>query len=190
MGDPRQVTRLLSRAGADPAAGSELLAIVYDSLRAMAAARMRSERPNHTLGATGLVHEAYVRLIADADITFNDRAHFYRTAAECMRRILVDHARARRAQKRGGGVAGGPLRIEDLAEEAEPQRVLDLDGALDALAAEDPRAAEIVKLRFFGGLSVEDTARTLELSERTVHREWAFAKARLAQLLEADGGDP
>lgn len=168
-------------------AGSEaLLPLVYEELRAIAAGRMGVERAGHTLQATALVHEAYVRLLADERPGWRDRGHFFAAAAEAMRRILIDHARRVRSQKRGGDLqrvtlggregSGGDL-------ELGPDELIALDEALERLAAEDPRAAEVTRLRFFAGLSVEETAAALELSVRSVHREWAFARARLVELL-------
>ena len=145
---------------------------------------MREERAAHTLQATALVHEAYVRLVGAEGIEWESRAHFFRVAAEAMRRILIDHARKKGAQKRGGGARGIPLTIASLADDADPADFLALHEAIQQLEQEDARAAEIVKLRFFAGLSVADTVRVLGLSERTVMREWAFARARLSQLLE------
>lgn len=186
MPSGHDITVLLGRAASDSGAQQDLLSLVYDQLRAMAQARMRTERRGHTLDATGLVHEAYLRLLSGEKCDWNDRAHFFRTASECMRRILVDHARARKADKRGGGAPVMPLSVVDLANDDDPARVLALDEALTTLASEDARAAEIVKLRFFGGLSAEETAKLLDLSERTVMRDWAFARARLFALMEGD----
>lgn len=188
MPGDHDITLLLGKAPSDDRAQSELLELVYDQLRAMAQAKMRHERASHTLEATALVHEVYMRLLSGEKCDWNDRAHFFRTASECMRRILVDHARARNAEKRGGGASAMPLSVVDLASSDDPARVLALDEALSALASEDARAAEIVKLRFFGGLDAEETARVLGLSERTVMRDWAFARARLFELME--GPDP
>jgi RNA polymerase sigma factor (TIGR02999 family) len=147
---------------------------------------MREERAAHTLQATALVHEAYMRLVGDANISWQSRGHFFRAAAEAMRRILIDHARKRKAQKRGGGRIGLPISVVDLAEDNDPAQVLALDEALKTLEAEDERAAVIVQLRFFAGLSVDETADATGLSRRTVLREWAFARARLFELLATD----
>jgi RNA polymerase sigma-70 factor (ECF subfamily) len=164
-----------------------LVALVYSELRTIAQARLRHERPDHSLEASALVHEAYLRLIAGDYPTWNDRQHFFRAAAEAMRRILIEHARARIRTKRGGKKVQVPLTEVNLAAEQDPAEVLALDDAIRRLREQDPRAAEIVALRFFGGLSVEETARTLEVSERTVKREWAVARAWLYDALRGSG---
>lgn len=189
MPDDHDITLLLGKAPSDERAQSDLLELVYDQLRAMAQAKMRLERAGHTLDATGLVHEVYMRLLSGEKCDWNDRAHFFRTASECMRRVLVDHARARKAEKRGGGAAVMPLSVVDLASADDPDRVLALDEALATLASEDARAAEIVKLRFFAGLNADETAKVLGLSERTVMRDWAFARARLFELMGGEGAE-
>lgn len=181
-----QVTRLLAEIPDRGEAASELMPLVYEQLHAIARQRMREERAAHTLQATALVHEAYMRLVGDAEISWQSRGHFFRMAAEAMRRILIDHARKRKAQKRGGGKSGLPISVVDLASVDDPDRVLALDEALTTLEEEDPRAAQIVQLRFFAGLSVDDTAESMGISRRTVMREWAFARARLFELLDAD----
>jgi RNA polymerase sigma factor (TIGR02999 family) len=156
-----------------------LLPLVYDELRMIARARLRHERQGHTLQPTALVHEAYIRLLSGDAPPWNDRIHFFRAAAEAMRRILIDHARKKGRIKRGGGrfqvtlgdvATGQGIPLEDL---------LALDDAIQRLEGQDPRMAEIVRLRFFAGLSVEETAKALEVSERTVKREWAVARAWL-----------
>ncbi len=184
-----EVTRILS--GKDRLSREEaleqLLPVVYDELRALAGARLRHERPDHSLQATALVHEAYIRLVGWEQQSWIDRAHFYRAAAEAMRRILIDHARGRARGKRGGGRVRVDLEDANLATWDDPDDVLALDEALHRLMEQDPRAAEIVQLRFFAGLSVEETAKALELSIRTVHREWKFARTWLFRALgEAD----
>ncbi len=184
-----EVTRILS--GKDRLSREEaleqLLPLVYDELRALAGARLRHERPDHSLQATALVHEAYIRLVGWDQRSWNDRAQFYRAAAEAMRRILIDHARGRARGKRGGGRVRVDLEHANLATWRDPDDVLALDEALHRLTEQDPRAAEIVQLRFFAGLSVEETAKALELSIRTVHREWKFARTWLFRALgEAD----
>ncbi len=184
-----EVTRILS--GKDRLSREEaleqLLPVVYDELRALAGARLRRERPDHSLQPTALVHEAYIRLVGWDQRTWSDRAQFYRAAAEAMRRILIDHARGRARGKRGGGRARVDLEDANLATWDDPDDVLALDEALHRLMEQDPRAAEIVQLRFFAGLSVDETAKALELSVRTVHREWKFARTWLFRALgEAD----
>ncbi len=178
-----QVTRLLGEMPERPQAASDLLPLVYHQLRAIAQRRMAGERRDHTLQATALVHEVYARLVADPERAWESRAHFYRVAAEAMRRLLIDHARKHNAGKRGGGARSVPLSVVDLAESHDPAQVLAIDEAIRTLEAEDARAAEIVRMRFFAGLSVEETALALGLSERSVLREWSYARTRLFQLL-------
>ena len=162
---------------------NRLFPAVYAELRAAARGQLRYERSDHTLQATALVHEAYLRLLGGAYPTWHDRQHFFRAAAEAMRRILVEHARGRARVKRGGN----PIRVTltDVASltQQDPAEVLALDAAIRRLQEQDPTAADIVRLRFFAGLSVEETATMLELSERTVKREWAFARAWLYEAL-------
>lgn len=164
----------------------ELLPLVYDQLKSIAQKRMMGERRGHTLQATALVHEAYMRLVGDEGMNWESRAHFYGAAAEAMRRILIDHARKRDSQKRGGGQKALPLSVVDLAEDFDPAQVIAIDDAITKLEGEDARAAEVVRYRFFAGLSVEETADVMDVSERTVMREWAFARARLFELLGED----
>lgn len=178
-----RVTRLL-RQGGEP--GPELFGLVYEELRAIASRRMGNERAGHTLQATALVHEAWLRLAGDEASGWRDRGHFYAAASEAMRRILIDHARRVRSQKRGGGAQRVTLGTEatpDAQVELEAEELLALDEALGRLEREDARAAEVTRLRFFGGLSVEETAQALGISERSVHREWTFGRARLFELL-------
>jgi len=183
--DPNDVTRLLRAAG-DGGDAQELLPLVYDHLKSIAGARMQSERAGHTLQATALVHEAWMRIAGGADVAWTDRAHFYAVAAEAMRRILIEHARARGRVKRGGGLRRQPLSVIDLAAEADSDEILALDEAIGRLEEQDARAAKIVRLRFYAGLSVDETALALELSRRTVMREWAFARAWLYRTLGLD----
>ena len=183
------ITRLLRdvSAGNDSAAGP-LLDQVYAQLRAIAHKRMASERSGHTLQATALVHEAYLRLLGSdsdaAEPAWQDRGHFYRAAAEAMRRILVEHARRKGAEKRGGDCTRIPLDVCDLAASDNSQQILALDDAIMRLQEVEASAADIVRLRFFAGLSVEQTAHALGVSERTVKREWTYARAKLFRLLE------
>lgn len=171
------VTRLIEAAQAgDRKAAADLLPLVYDELRKLAAVRMASEKPEHTLDATALVHEAYLRLTGGQ--SFESRSHFMRAAAEAMRRILVDHARSRTAEKRGGRRARVPL--ETAAQWTEsPEHLLDLDDALARFAAEEPRKAELVVLRFYGGMSTPEAAASLGISVPTAERWWAFARTWL-----------
>jgi RNA polymerase sigma factor (TIGR02999 family) len=144
---------------------------------------MRGERPGHTLQATALVHEAWLRLIDTTRIEFENRSHFFAMAAQQMRHILVDHARARRAGKRGGKAEKLPLNEVVVGPEAEQADILALDDALEALAKVDPQQSQIVELRYFGGLSIEETAAALGISPATVKRDWNMAKAWLYQEL-------
>jgi len=177
------ITLALHACRHDRAAADDLIELVYDQLRAIAQARMNQERAGHTLQATALVHEACQKLLGDGAPTWEDRGHFFRAAAEAMRRILIDHARKKKSAKRGGARARVPLSVVDLATDHEPEQILELDEALRQLEREDPKAGDVVQLRFFGGLSVEETARVMGVSERTVAREWAYARARLFELL-------
>jgi RNA polymerase sigma factor (TIGR02999 family) len=166
------------------AALDRLVPIVYDELRALARSHLRREHPDHSLQATALVHEVYLRLLGGADQPpWNDRHHFFVAAAEAMRRILIEHARARGRQKRGAGRAAIDLESADLATEHDLDTVLALDDAICRLGEQDPRAASVVRLRFFAGLSVEETAEATGLSVRTVKREWAYARAWLFDAL-------
>jgi RNA polymerase sigma factor (TIGR02999 family) len=178
------VTRLLDAAAAgDRRAAAELLPLVYDELRKLAAVRMAAENPGHTLDATGLVHEAYLRLVGDQQ--FTGRTHFLATAAEAMRHILVDRARAKARDKRGGGRRRLDLRQEIAVHDLPPDDLLDLTDALDALGTEDPAKAELVKLRFFGGLSVEEAAGVLGISRATANRYWTYSRAWLHDRLSS-----
>jgi RNA polymerase sigma factor (TIGR02999 family) len=166
------------------AALARLVPLLYDEMRALARARLRSERPDHSLQATALVHEAYLRLLgADTEAAWNDRTHFMVAAAEAMRRILVDHARARGREKRGGGATHIELGEADAARALDDDDILALDEVLPRLEALDARTADVVRLRYFVGLTVEETAHALGVSERTVKREWAFARAWLFRAL-------
>jgi len=178
------LSRLLVEAGARADAWRELWPLVYGELREIAAARMRNERAGHTLAATALVHEAWMRLAGDDGMTWTSRRHFYGAAARAMQRVLVDHARAVRAEKRGGDRARMSITFDALAHgEADPERTIHVADALDVLEREDPRAAEIARMRWFAGLEVHEVALALDVTERTVLRDWAFARARLSQLL-------
>ncbi|QDU19398.1 ECF-type sigma factor [Urbifossiella limnaea] len=181
------VTRLLdAAAGGDPAAAADLLPLVYDELRRLAAARLAHESPGQTLQATALVHEAYLRLVGAADPGWTGRGHFFAAAAEAMRRILVDAARAKRAAKRGGACVRVTLADAAVAAELPPDDLLDLDAALDALAAEDAEKAALVRLRFFAGLPEAEAAACLGLSRATASRHWAYARAWLHDRLGAN----
>jgi RNA polymerase sigma factor (TIGR02999 family) len=166
---------------------AELLPQVYDELRRLAAARLAHEAPGQTLDATGLVHEAYLRLVGPADERrWKDRGHFFAAAAQAMRHLLVDHARRKRREKHGGGRRHVELG-ESVPAPSGPERdLLALDEALNKLAAEDPEAAAVVQLRYFGGLSVEEAAEALGTSRATAYRHWAFARAWLLHELSGD----
>jgi RNA polymerase sigma factor (TIGR02999 family) len=160
-----------------------LLPLVYADLRAAARAQLRRERPDHTLRATALVHEAYLRLLGGNYPVWNDRQHFFRAAGEAMRRILVEHARGRARVKRGGNPVRTALTDVIAAVDEHPAEVLALDEAIRRLEEQDPTSADVVRLRYFAGLSVEETGRVLGMSERSVKREWAFARAWLYDAL-------
>jgi RNA polymerase sigma factor (TIGR02999 family) len=164
-----------------------LLPLVYEELRAVAGAHLRHERPDHTLQATALVHEAYLRMLGGHDLPWKDRAHFFRAAAEAMRRILIEHARKRGRIKRGGDRVRIELTGANLGAEQDLEEILALDEALRRLEEQDPRSADVVRLRFFAGLSVEETAKALDISERTAKREWSFARAWLYDALRGAG---
>jgi RNA polymerase sigma factor (TIGR02999 family) len=181
---PADVTRLLRAwSQGDESALQNLIPMVYRELRRLAHRYMRRERPGHTLQTTALIHEAYQRLIDTPHIGWQDRAHFYAVCAQLMRRILVDYARSRRYQKRGGGIQLSML-DEMLVPPSERGRdLVALDEALTALATVDPRKAEVVELRFFGGLTADETADVLKISPDTVLRDWKVARVWLLREL-------
>jgi RNA polymerase sigma factor (TIGR02999 family) len=184
------LTRILHEAAeGHSGAPDQLLPLVYAHLRAIAEQHMKKERPGHTLQATALVHEAYLRLVGGQQLAWNGRSHFYYAAGEAMRRILVEHARARGRIKRGGDSSGRPARrvplnVIDLASAPEPEEILMLDAAFRRLEDEDADAARVVRLRLYAGLSVDETAAALGVSPSTVDREWAFARALLHQMMK------
>ena len=184
-----EVTRLLaSWCDGDEAALERLMPLVYGELLRLARHYMRGERSGHTLQPTALVNEAVLRLVDWKNVRWQNRAHFYGVAAQMMRRILVDFARSRPAPKRDGGARLVTLGEADRVGRERPADLVALDEALEDLAAFDARKAAVVELRFFGGLSVEETARVLQVSDVTVMREWAKAKAWLYRELTGDGG--
>ncbi|MCK4414784.1 MAG: sigma-70 family RNA polymerase sigma factor [Candidatus Eisenbacteria sp.] len=187
-GSSHDFTRLLDRATAgDPTAARELLPLIYMQLRACAAQMMAAERPDHTLQPTALVHEAYLRLVGQGDTTWETRAHFYVAAAESMRRILIEHGRKRGRQKRGGDWKRITLDSVNLAGKDTPiEEILSVDEAIQRIEERDERMARIVRLRFFAGLSVHETAALLGVTDRTVRREWALARAWLYRNLAED----
>lgn len=174
--------------GGDAASGDRLIAALYGELREMARQRLRGERRQVTLQTTALVHETYLRLIGTNRMTFQDRHHFLALSATVMRRVLVDRARERLAAKRGGGAPHVELAGIEAAGVDPGVELLDVDRALDRLAAVHPRQARVVELRFFGGLEEEEIAGVLEVSVRTTRRDWAFASAWLARELAPAGG--
>ena len=190
MSEPHAVTRLLGdlRRGRHEAAG-EVLPLVYDELRAIAARYMRRERPDHTLQPTALVHDAFLKLVDQTRVEWQDRAHFFAVASQAMRRILVDHARAHRAEKRGAGAdhveISAAVAADGRPDSLSHEDVLALDAALTELGAVDPAQARIVELRYFGGLSIEEAAEAMSISPATLKREWAVARAWLRRRLTA-----
>jgi RNA polymerase sigma factor (TIGR02999 family) len=190
-----EVTHLLSAIefGA-PSAAEQLLPLVYDELRRLAAQKLAQEKPGHTLQETALVHEAYVRLVEGGDTAacreprWDSQGHFFAAAAETMRRILIDRAREKRSQKRGGGRKRLDIDAIDLATQSSPDQLLAIDDALAKLAREDPGAARFVELRYFAGLTVAQTGKALDMSTATAYRYWKYARAWLhAELLGTEG---
>lgn len=183
------VTQLLKQwSGGNRAALDTLAPIVYNELRRLAASHLRRERQDHTLQATAVVHEAYLKLIDQRNVQWQNRAHFFGIAAQMIRRLLVDHARTAKAAKRGGGVAALALDEALGVAEKRDMEIEALDDALEALAEVDPQQARIVELRFFTGLSIEETAEVLGISASTVKREWVVAKAWLFRQLSRTAG--
>ena len=183
-----QITSMLSAIEqGDPKAADELLPLVYDELRKLAAQKLAQEKPGQTLQATALVHEAYLRLVGAQDPGWNGRAHFFAAAAEAMRRILVENARRRERLKRGGGRARIDVEQCDLAAPQKPEELVALDAALTRLAVADPKAAELVKLRYFAGLSLKRAAEMLGVAPRTADFLWAYAKAYLLKEMQGEG---
>jgi RNA polymerase sigma factor (TIGR02999 family) len=169
-----------------PQAAEDLLPVVYDELRKLAAARMALEKPGQTLSATGLVHEAYLRLVDDAQAArWNSRGHFFAAAAEAMRRILVERARARKRIKRGGNLKRLDVDDVDPADDSNAELVLAVNDALEQLAGEDRRLADLVKLRCFAGFTLDDAAQALGIARSTATEDWAYAKSRLRILLDS-----
>lgn len=194
-GEPRMnpfssdVTLLLSElTRGDQKAADKLVPLVYDELKRLARGYMRRERPEHTLQATALVHEAYLKLVKQRSVDWQGRSHFFGIAAQLMRRILIDHARSHLREKRGGAQEATPLDEALVFSPGQSAELVRLDEALERLAKLDPRQSKIVELRFFGGLSVEETAEFLKISPKTVKRDWSVAKAWLhGELRPKDG---
>ena len=181
------LTRLLDAAAAgDRRAAAELLPLVYDELRRLAAARMASEAPDHTLQPTALVHEAFLKLVGPVPAAaWNGRTHFYAAAAEAMRRILIDHARRKQRVRHGGGRKRVDFPEAEVVADAPPHDLLALDEALTQFAAADPQKAELVRLRYFAGLTLEKAAELLGISRATAARHWAYARAWLFDAISA-----
>jgi len=189
--EPPTVTILLNEQESAATRRGQLLPLVYEQLRAQAQMYLGAERPDHTLQATALVHEAYLKLVGPREIPWQNRAHFYTAAAEAMRQILLDHAKGRARAKRGGRVGrqDSTPAIEDLAGLAvcEPEEIVRFDEVFRRLEVESPDGAAVARLRFFAGLSVEQTAEALGLSTSTVDRRWAFTRAWLYRRLHEGG---
>jgi RNA polymerase sigma factor (TIGR02999 family) len=188
------LTRVLSAIeGGDPSAAEQLLPLVYDELRRLAAQKLAREQPGQTLDATALVHEAYVRLVGSPETTvsgeqrWDNRGHFFAAAAEAMRRILIDRARKQRSAKRGGGRKRLDVDAVDLVTQATPDQLLAVEDALAKLAREDAPAARLVELRYFAGLTVEEAGKALGMSTATAYRHWKYARAWLhSEVLGAE----
>jgi RNA polymerase sigma factor (TIGR02999 family) len=185
MNDITHVLQAMERG--NPRAAEELLPLVYDELRKLAAAKMAREAPGQTLQATALVHEAWLKLAGSNRQQWRGRAHFFAAAAEAMRRILIDRARRKASQKRGAGPVREELDESKIELRAPSAEILAVHDALDGLAAEDPVAAEVVKLRYFVGMTIAEVAEALDLSPRTADRHWAFARAWLKHAIEGEG---
>ncbi len=183
------VTQILSQIeDGDPSAAEQLLPLVYDELRKLAAAKLAQEKPGQTLQATALVHDAYIRLVdVEKAQHWNSRGHFFGAAAEAMRRILVDRARQKLSPKHGGDFVRHDVGSEEIASLAAPEEIVTVHDALNGLAEEDPLAADLVKLRYFAGFSIEEAADVLQLSRATAYRTWTYARAWLRASLQ-DGG--
>jgi RNA polymerase sigma factor (TIGR02999 family) len=189
MADVTQILNAIEHG--DPHAAAQLLPLVYEELRKLAAQKLAQEKPGQTLQATALVHEAYLRLVDNHKAQqWNSRGHFFAAAAEAMRRILVENARRKNAQVRGGDWKRIDLAEAEVASPANPERLLLLDDALSRLTQEDPAAADVAKLRLFAGLPIEEAAQVLGLSRATAFRHWTYARAWLQAQLQEDGESP
>jgi RNA polymerase sigma factor (TIGR02999 family) len=191
VGQQTDITQMLGRLeGGDPALIEELFGLLYDPLKIMALKQLQSERRDHTLNATALVHEAYLKLVDQRSVTWQNRAHFFAVAAQAMRRILIDYARGRLAAKRGGGQALVTFNEEAIARSVRADELVALDLALVKLAELDARQAKVVEFKFFGGLTHEEIAQVLGVSVQTVQRDWRFARAWLGSELGASPSAP
>ena len=185
MSDVTQILTAIEQG--DPHAAEHLLPLVYEELRKLAAQKLAQENPGQTLQATALVHEAYLRLVdTEKAQSWNSRGHFFGAAAEAMRRILVENARRKQADKRGGRARRIPLDAADVGYHSLAEQILDIDEALTRLAAEDPQAARLIQLRYFAGLSIEEAADVAGISRSTAYEHWSYAKVRLKTLLDSD----
>lgn len=179
-----EITLLLQRsAEGDREAFQELIPLVYGDLKGIAHRRLRDERSDHTLSTTAIVHEAYLQLVPQATATWQDRVHFFAVAARVIRHVLIDYARRRGAEKRGGSAIRVPLREDLKGEDDRTVDLLALDEALEALAQKDPRLRDVVECRFFAGMTMEETAEALDVSKRTAERDWTRARTYLYRAL-------
>jgi RNA polymerase sigma factor (TIGR02999 family) len=185
MNDVTRILEAIERG--DPGAADRLLPLVYEELRKLATARLAREKPGQTLQATALVHEAYLRLVGTQDPGWNNRGHFFAAAAEAMRRILVENARRKRADKAGGGWQRQELLDAELAVDSTGDDLFAVDDALTRLAVDHPRAARLVHIRFFLGMTLEEAAAALDVQVRTAYRDWAYARAWLRRELDRVG---
>jgi len=187
---PKEITQLLvDWTGGNKAALDQLMPLVYKELRRLASSYLRRERRDHTLNSVGLVNEAYLRLVDYSNLRWQDRAQFFGLAAQLMRRILIDHARSHRYAKRGGGAHKVSLDDAAVLTEERAADLVALDDALTSLAEFDPRKSQVVELRFFGGLSIDETAEVMKISSMTVQREWRWAKAYLHREISKTNSD-
>jgi RNA polymerase sigma-70 factor, ECF subfamily len=185
-----EVTRLLQDwSGGDAGAAERLMPLVYEELRRLARSYLRRERSDHTLQPTALVNEAYLKLVDQSRVSWQDRHHFFGIAAQMMRRVLVDHARSHAAEKRGGALGKVSLEDANVPTGERAAELVELDDALQRLAEVFPRKGRVVELRFFGGFSVEETAAILDISDKTVMREWESAKLWLYRRMEGGAGE-
>jgi RNA polymerase sigma factor (TIGR02999 family) len=181
MSEITQILREIS--GGNQQGAEQLLSLVYTELKRIAAQRMAGEAPGNTLQPTALVHEAWIKLVGDGEAPFDNRAHFFSAAAEAMRRILVDSARRKRAIRRGSGAAREELKEYHFVQHERPEELLAVDEALDLLAQKDPAAANLVKLRYFVGMTMDEAATTLGMSLRNTERTWTYARAWLKRQI-------